>query len=77
MFPVEEKSTRLDNLHKLGMQLCALAMLIALGAGGWGYFIQPSALVFAFAALAAGVGLVGIGLLAFDFFFMGNRRKSE
>ena len=68
---------RFENLHKLGLQLCALAMLIALSAGTWGYFIQPSALVFVFAALATGVGLIGIGLLAFDFLFMRDRRKSE
>lgn len=65
------------KLHILGLQLCALAMLIALCAGAWGYFIQPSGLVFVFAAVAAGVGLVGIGLLGVGFFFLNDRRRPE
>jgi hypothetical protein len=54
-------------MHNIALQICGVAMLLALFAGTWGYF-QPSPLLLVLAGLAGIVGFVGIALLTINYF---------
>jgi hypothetical protein len=59
---------RSNKTHQNGLRMCAVAMLLAIVAGMWGYFLAPTTLVFVLAAVAAIIGLVGIGTLGVNYF---------
>ena len=59
--------------YTLGLNLCGVALLMALAAGAWGYFIGGSTLLFVLVALVGVVGAFGIGLVALGFYRRGER----
>ena len=53
--------------YKRGLQICALTMLAALGAGFWGYLVQPAPVFFIVTVAALG-GTFCIAALVFAYF---------